>query len=88
MKVKELTKISLMLILLSPLLVSETQAEFGAKVQQFPHFAIGGGVTTSFTIHKPDAVSIPITVNIQLYRSNGTLFLTDQVVLGLSLIHI
>ena len=82
MKIEKLTRVILLLLLLSPLFVSGLKAQFGAKTHQFPHFAAGGGVITSFTIHEPGAVIIPINVDIQLYRSDGTSFLTDQVQLG------
>lgn len=58
------------------------EAQFGEKIQYFPHFAIGGGSTTLFTIHNPGSVLNPIVVDIELYRSNGSSFLTESVGLG------
>ena len=57
------------------------KAQFGETVQYFPHFAAGAGATTLFTIHNPANPASIATVDVELYRSDGTLFSTEQVVL-------
>ncbi len=59
---------------------SSLRAQFGETVQYFPQFAIGGGATTFFTIHDPTTDAI--TVRIELYRSDGSLLLSQEVQLA------
>ena len=56
------------------------QAQFGAQEQHFAQFAIGGGATTFVTIHNPTEGDI--TVRVDLYLSDGTLYSEDELELG------
>lgn len=72
---------SLLLLVITCATIS-ANAQFGDMVQYFPHYAAGGGATTFFTIHNPSASPITVvTVDVALYRSNGSLFASDQVTL-------
>ena len=57
--------------------VSVLLAQFGAKVQYFPQFAVGGSAESQFSIHNPGQASI--TVDIELRRSDGSLFQNESV---------
>ncbi len=52
-------------------------AGFGQKEHYFPQYAIGGPAETHLTVHNPGQT--PITVEIELRRSDGSVFLTDTV---------
>jgi hypothetical protein len=60
--------------------IAETSAasQFGDTTQYFPHFASGGGWVTSFALHNP--TNAAITVQARLFRSDGSLFTTRDVV--------
>ena len=61
---------------LSPLV-----GQFGSNLQYFSQVAINAGSTTSFTINNPSATET-ITVEAQLYLSDGTPLADGQVELG------
>src|SRR5688572_15435930 len=56
------------------------EPEFGETTQMFPQFAVGGGYTTSITIHNPTRQSEVVTV--ELYQSNGRILSTRTVSLN------
>ncbi len=60
--------------------VSAPLAQFGEKVQYFPQFAVGAGAESQFSIHNPR--QLPITVEIELRRSDGSLFRSEAVEVG------
>src|SRR3954470_2153067 len=52
-------------------------AQFGENTQYFPHFALGGGWTTVFTIHNSSGTTAD--VQLQMFRTDGTIYLTRNV---------
>ena len=55
-------------------------AQFGETTQYFPHFVLGGGWTTIFTIHNPSTSAI--TVQLQMYNNDGSTFFSGDVALS------
>ena len=55
-------------------------AQFGETTQYFPHFVLGGGWITIFTIHNPSASAI--TVRLEMYNNDGSIFSSDDVALN------
>ncbi len=53
------------------------KAQFGQTMQYFSQFAIGGGAETFFTVHNPGESAV--TVGLELFSPDGTLFVDDQV---------
>ena len=60
----------------------QVEAQFGEKIQYFPHYAVGGGATTLLTVHNPGSFFNPVTVNIELFSSNGSSVATEVLTLG------
>ena len=61
--------------------LSPLMGQFGSNLQYFSQVAINAGSTTSFTINNPSATET-ITVEAQLYLSDGTPLADGQVELG------
>lgn len=59
------------------LMVRSPRAQFGESIQWFPHYGAGPGIETFFSIHNPGAGAI--TVRLELFRSEGTLFRFQEV---------
>lgn len=70
----------LILLLAGSLSLRAQFGEFGTSLQYFPQFAVGGGATTFFTIHNPTTGAI--SVQLQLYRSDGSLLSSQDVQLS------